>query len=193
MNNKSLIFLPLIAIPIIFILISPQDSKKYSELDLTGQDAILKVGEDFIKQASIETLDQDHILNGLREITEEEIRKETQIHDPTESEKIFTNGMKLSDDYNRISFEYSAEKLNVAEFFSKLLDFKIKYEKYVTAIDSYIGDEDILVLKNSMVKEYKKINEQITLIKNSGTINDEWESQTEFDKYKKYLPSMFDS
>jgi competence protein ComGC len=193
MNNKSLFFLPLIAIPIIFILISPQDSKKYSELDLTGQDAILKVGEDFIKQASIETLDQDHILNGLREITEEEIRKETQIHDPTESEKIFTNGMKLSDDYNRISFEYSAEKLNVAEFFSKLLDFKIKYEKYVTAIDSYIGDEDILVLKNSMVKEYKKINEQITLIKNSGTINDEWESQTEFDKYKKYLPSMFDS
>jgi competence protein ComGC len=193
MNNKSLIFLPLIAIPIIFILISPQDSKKYSELDLTGQDAILKVGEDFIKQASIETLDQDHILNGLREITEEEIRKETQIHDPTESEKIFTNGMKLSDDYNRISFEYSAEKLNVAEFFSKLLDFKIKYEKYVTAIDSYIGDEDILVLKNSMVKEYKKINEQIALIKNSGTINDEWESQTEFDKYKKYLPSMFDS
>jgi hypothetical protein len=174
-------------------LISPQDSKKYSELDLTGQDAILKVGEDFIKQASIETLDQDHILNGLREITEEEIRKETQIHDPTESEKIFTNGMKLSDDYNRISFEYSAEKLNVAEFFSKLLDFKIKYEKYVTAIDSYIGDEDILVLKNSMVKEYKKINEQIALIKNSGTINDEWESQTEFDKYKKYLPSMFDS
>lgn len=193
MNNKSLIFLPLIAIPIIFILISPQDSEKYSELDLTGQDAILKVGENFIKQASIETSDQDHILNGLREITEEEIRKETQIHDPTESEKIFTNGMKLSDDYNRISFEYSTEKLNVTEFFSKLLDFKIKYEKYMTAIDSYIGDEDILILKNSMVKEYEKINEQITLIKNSGTIDDEWESQTEFDKYKKYLPSMFDS
>ncbi|MCV0409507.1 hypothetical protein [Nitrosopumilus sp.] len=191
--NKSLILLPLIAIPIIFILFSPQDSKKYSELDLTGQDAILKVGEDFIKQASVETLDQDHILNELREITEEEIRKETQIHDPTESEKIFTNGMKLSDDYNRISFEYSTEKLTVAEFFSKLLDFKIKYEKYMTAIDSYIGDEDILVLKNSMVKEYKKINEQITLIKNSGTIDDEWESQTEFDKYKQYLPSMFDS
>ncbi|BDQ30625.1 MAG: hypothetical protein K5798_10710 [Nitrosopumilus sp.] len=191
--NKSLILLPLIAIPIIFILISPQDSKKYSELDLTGQDAILKVGEDFIKQASVEPLDQDHILNELREITEEEIRKETQIHDPTESEKIFTNGMKLSDDYNRISFEYSTEKLNVTEFFSKLLDFKIKYEKYMTAIDSYIGDEDILILKNSMVKEYEKINEQITLIKNSGTIDDEWESKTEFDKYKQYLPSMFDS
>lgn len=193
MNNKPLIFLPLIAISIIFILISPQDSKKYSELDLTGQDAILKVGEDFIKQVSNETPDQDHVLNGLREITEEEIRKETQIHDPTESEKIFTNGMKLSDDYNRISFEYSTEKLNDAEFFSKLLDFKIKYEKYMTAIDSYIGDDDILILKNSMVKEYEKINKQITLIKNSGIINDEWESQTEFDKYKKYLPSMFGS
>lgn len=191
--NKSLFLLPLIAIPIVLIMTSSQESERYSDLDLTGQDAILKVGEDFIKQATNETPNQDRVLNELREITDEEIHKETQIRDPTESEMIFTNGMKLSDDYNRISFEYSTEKLNDTEFFSKLLDFKIKYEKYMTAIDSYIGNEDILVLKNSMVKEYEKINEQITLIKDSGTINDDWESQTEFDKYKKYLPSMFDS
>jgi hypothetical protein len=168
-----------------------QEGEKYSELELAGQSAILKVGEDFIEQASKEKPKQDHTLNELREITEEEIRKETKIPDLKESEKIFANGMKLSDDYNRVSFDFSTEKIGVREYYSKLLNFQIKYQKYMTAIDSYIGDDDILDLKHSLVLEYEKITKDIISLKNSGTINEEWQSQSEYDKYKDYLPSMF--
>lgn len=189
--NKILFLLPLIAIPILLVM-TMEEGEKYSELELTGQSAILKVGEDFIEKASKEKLQEDHPLNELREITEEEIRKETQIPDLKESEKIFSNGMKLSDNYNQVSFDYSTEKINDDEYYSELLNFQIKYQKYMTAIDSYIGDEDILSLKHSLMLEYKKINQNIILLKNSGTLNEEWQSESKYDKYKKFLPSMFE-
>ncbi len=188
--NKLLFLLPLIAIPLLLVM-NNTEGGKYSELELTGQSAILKVGEDFIEQASKEKSEQDHTLNELREITEEEIRKETKIPDLKESEKIFANGMKLSDDYNRVSFDYSTEKIGKDEYYSNLLNFQIKYQKYMTAIDSYIGDEDILDLKHSLTLEYGKITQEIITFKNSGMINEEWQSQSEYDKYKDYLPSMF--
>ncbi len=188
--KKLLFLLPLIAIPVLLILTN-QEGEKYSELELTGQSAILKVGEDFIEQASKEKHVEDHTLNELREITEEEIRKATKIPDLKESEKIFANGMKLSDDYNKISFDYSTEKIDDDEYYSKLLNFQIKYQKYMTAIDSYIGDEDILDLKHSLALEYEQITLDIISLKNSGIITDEWQSQSEYDKYRDYLPSMF--
>lgn len=193
--NKFLILLPIIAIPILFIIFNSEEKGLYSESDFVGQSAILKVGEDFIKRASIEnpTLDEEHTLNELREITEAELLKEFKVPDHSESEKIFNNGLKLSDDYNQISFAYSTEKLSDLEYLSKLLDFQIKYQKYMTAIDSYIGDEDIVIHKNSMTQELEKINQDIQLLKNSIDVKGEWESQSEFDKYKKFLPSMFDS
>ena len=175
------------------MIVSYQESEKYSESDFTGQEAILKIGEEFIQKASVQTSSNDvHILNSLREITEEEL-KESQVPDLSENEKIFNNGLRLSDDYNRVSFDYSNEKISDMEYLIKLFDFQIKYQKYMTAVDSYIGDKDILDLKNSMLMEYKKINEQIILLKNSGTVNDDWKSQSDFDKYKKFLPSMFES
>lgn len=191
--NKSLFLIPLIAIPLVLVIVSYQESEKYSESDFTGQEAILKIGEEFIQKASVQTSSNDvHILNSLREITEEEL-KESQVPDLSENEKIFNNGLRLSDDYNRVSFDYSNEKISDMEYLIKLFDFQIKYQKYMTAVDSYIGDKDILDLKNSMLMEYKKINEQIILLKNSGTVNDDWKSQSDFDKYKKFLPSMFES
>ncbi|KAF6247070.1 hypothetical protein C6990_05145 [Nitrosopumilus sp. b3] len=189
--NKLLFLLPLIAIPILLVMTN-QEGEKYSELELTGQSAILKVGEDFIEQASKEKPQEVHTLNELREITEEEIRKETQIPDLKESEKIFANGMKLSDNYNQVSFDYSTEKIGDDEYFSELLNFQIKYQKYMTAIDSYIGDDDILSLKHSLMLEYEKINQDIILLKNSGTLDEKWQSQSKYDKYKEFLPSMFE-
>lgn len=189
--NKLLFLLPFMAIPILLVMTN-QEGEKYSELELTGQSAILKVGEDFIEKASKEKPREDHTLNELREITEEEIRKETQIPDLKESEKIFSNGMKLSDNYNQVSFDYSTEKISDDEYFSELLNFQIKYQKYMTAIDSYIGDDDILSLKHSLILEYEKINQDIILLKNSGTLDEEWQSESKYDKYKEFLPSMFE-
>ena len=188
--NKLLFLLPLIGIPLLLVMTN-QEGEKYSELELTGQSAILKVGEDFIDQATKEKSPEKHTLNELREITEEEIRMATKIPDLKESEKIFSNGMKLSDDYNQVSFDYSTEKISDDEYYSKLLNFQIKYQKYMTAIDSYIGDKDILDLKHSLMLEYEKITQDIISFKNSGTINEGWQSQSQYDKYKDFLPSMF--
>ena len=98
--NKSLILLPLIAIPILFIMFNTEEKATYSETDFVGQSAILKVGDDFIKQAAKENSlsDEYHTLNELREITEAELLEEFKVPDHTESEKIFNNGIKLSDD-----------------------------------------------------------------------------------------------
>lgn len=191
--NKSLILLPIIAIPILFIMLHSEEKTIYSDTDFVGQSAILKVGEDFIEQATKENSpsDDSHVLNELREITDAELLEEFKVPDPTESEKIFNNGIKLSDNYNQISFEYSTEKISDYEYLSKLLDFQIKYQKYLTAIDSYVGAEDILIHKNSMVLELKKINQDITILKNSMGVEGNLESGSEFDKYKKFLPSMF--
>ena len=193
--NKSLILLPIIAIPILFIMFNSEEKEIYSETDFVGQSAILKVGEDFIKQASLETIesDKEHTLNELREITEAELLKEFYVPDHTESEKIFDNGLKLSDDYNQVSFDYSTEKLTDLDYLPKLLDFQIKYQKYMTAIDSYIGDEDIVIHKNSMALELEKINQDIQQLKNSIGVERDLESKSEYDKYTKFLPSMFGS
>ncbi len=127
----------------------------------------------------------------FREITAEEVLKETTLPDLKASEEILNNGIRLSTNYNQISYDYSAGKFVDQEYFSKLFDFRIKYEKYMTAIDSYIGDEDILIQKNSMIQELKEINQQITLLKNSESFEVEWELESQYDKYKKFLPTMF--
>ena len=130
-------------------------------------------------------------MNELREITEKEIRLETQLPDLKKSEEIFDNGIRLSSEYNQISLDYSAGKIGNKEIFSKLFDFRIKYEKYMTSIDSYIGDEDILIQKNAMTQELKEINQLIILLKTSESFEDGWEIASEYDKYKKFLPTMF--
>ena len=195
MNKFLILLLLLIAIPIIFIMTSFEEKEKYSETDLVGQSAILKLGEDFVKEASLENpvSDEYRVLNELREITDAELLKELKVIDHTESEKIFNNGIKLSDDYNQISFDYSTEKLSDLEYLSKLLDLETKYRIYMTSIDSYIGDEDILVHKNSMLLEFEKINQDITILKNSIDVEAGWELKSEYDKYTKFLPSMFES
>lgn len=188
---KWLIILPLIAIPIIFLIMSGFDEKEIKTGPELGTASIISVGQEFIRQTSLGEPTEETSLNELREITEKEIRLETQLPDLKKSEEIFDNGIRLSSDYYQVSLEYSVEKIGENEYFSKLFDFRIKYEKYMTSIDSYIGDEDILIQKNSMTQELKEINNQINIIKNSKNFDEGWEQLSQYDKYKKYLPTMF--
>lgn len=188
---KWLIILPLIAIPIIFLIMSGFDEKEIKTGPELGTASIIAVGQEFIRQTSLGEPTEEMSLNELREITEKEIRLETQLPDLKKSEEIFDNGIRLSSDYYQVSLEYSVEKIGENEYFSKLFDFRIKYEKYMTSIDSYIGDEDILIQKNSMTQELKEINNQINIIKNSKNFDEGWEQLSQYDKYKKYLPTMF--
>jgi len=188
---KWLIILPLIAIPIIFLIMSSFEEKEIRTGPELGTASIIAVGQEFIRQTSLGEPTEKTSMNELREITEKEIRLETQLPDLKKSEKIFDNGMRLSAEYNQISLDYSAEKIGDGEYFSKLFDFRIKYEKYMTGIDSYIGDEDILIQKNAMIQELKEINKQIILLKNSENFEEGWEQLSQYDKYKKYLPTMF--
>ncbi len=173
--NKLLLILPLIGIPIIFLSMGD-----FQEKEFEGAPKI-----------EFENPTEEKILNELREITEEEVLLETQLPDLELSEKIMENGIRLSSDYNQVSYDYSAGKFFDKQYFSKLFDFRIKYEKYMTAIDVYIGDEDILSLRNSMIQELEEINQQINLLKNSESIEEGWELTSNYDRYKKLLPSMF--
>lgn len=186
---KWLLILSLIVIPIIFLSnLQEKESKTGPEL---GKASIIEVGQAFIKETSLGNPTEEKVLNELREITEKEILLETQLPDLKISEEILNNGIRLSSNYNQISYDYSAGKFVDNEYFSKLFDFRIKYEKYMTAVDSYIGDEDILIQKNSMMEELKEINQQITLLKNFESFEEDWELASEYDKYKKFLPTMF--
>ena len=187
---KWLLILPLIGIPIVFLSMNDSQENEIKIGPELGKASIIEVGQEFIKQTSLENPTEENILGMFREITAEEILKETKLPDLKESEKIMNNGIRLSANYNQISYDYSVGKFDDKEYFSKLFDFRIKYEKYMTAIDSYIGNEDILTLKNSMIQELKEINQQIALLKNNS-VEEGWEPISEYDKYKKFLPSMF--
>jgi len=188
---KWLLILPLIAIPIVFLSMSGFQEKEIKTGPELGKASIVEVGREFLKQTSLGNPTEENILGMFREITAEEVLKETTLPDLKASEEILNNGIRLSTNYNQISYDYSAGKFVDKEYFSKLFDFRIKYEKYMTAIDSYIGDEDILIQRNSMMQELKEINQQINLLKNSESIEEGWEQASEYDKYKKFLPSMF--
>jgi len=189
--NKWLIILPIIAIPIIFLSMTSFEEKVTKTGPELGTASIIEIGEEFIRQTSSGNPTEERILNELRKITEEEVHLETQLPDLKSSEEILNNGIRLSAKYNQISYDYSAGKVGDEEYFSKLFDFRIKYEKYMTAIDSYIGKENILIQKNSMMQELKEINQQITLLKNSEGFEEGWELESQYDKYKKFLPTMF--
>ncbi len=189
--NKWLFILPIIAIPIIFLSMTNFEEKVTKTSPELGKASIIEIGEEFIRQTSSGNPTEEKILNELRKITEKEVRLETQLPDLKSSEEILNNGIRLSTKYNQISYDYSAGKVGDKEYFSKLFDFRIKYEKYMTAVDSYIGKENILIQKNSMIQELKEINQQMTLLKNSESFEAEWELESQYDKYKKFLPTMF--
>lgn len=188
---KWLIVFALIGTPIIFLSVINFEENEVGTKAELGKVSIIKVGEEFVKNTSSGKPAEEYILGMFREITKEEIRKETELPDLKASETILNNGIRLSTNYNQISYDYSAEKITDKEYFSKLLDMRIKYEIYMTSVDAYIGEEDIMSLRNSIIQELKEINQQIIILKNYDDIEEGWELVPEYDKYKKFLPSMF--
>jgi len=188
---KWLILAALIGMPLVFLymydfqgngVISGQDEDKSSVLD---------IGQDFIKQVSHDEPSKENTLGMFEDISDANILKEKEIPDLNASEKIQNSGVRLSTNYNQLSYDYSNGKIPPSQYLAALMDFKIKYEKYMTALDSYIGSEDITIQRNSMIQELRDIEQQINTLKNSKTFEDGWESKSEYDKYKKLLPSMF--
>ena len=187
---KWLFLIPVVGIPLIFLNInglSNDELNHNSEIDTS----ILQIGEDFIKKMSLENSTDERVLGTLRDITEAEILEEAKLPDLEIGEKIVNNGLRLSTNYNQIHYDYSMSKLTDTEYFLQLLDFRIKYEKYMTAIDSYVGSDNILPQKNSMMKELQEITHQIQIFESSKTFDSDWEQTSQYDKYKKFLPSMF--
>ena len=184
---KWIILILLVAISTIVFGLSYENTTKHAKPEKISA---IEMGQEFLNKTAINNSVEKRILGELREITEQEILKEAEIPDMEENEQILYNGIKLSADYNQVSYEYSSEKISDVEYLAKLFDYKIKYEKYMTAVDSYIGEKDILIQRNSMIQELEEIKKQITLLRNSQNMT-EWEIKTEYEKYKKYLPSMF--
>ena len=188
---KWIIIISLIGIPIIFLSANSFQEKDINSGIELGKISMVEVAEEFARQTAFETELYEENLNELLEISEEDILKELQLPELEKNKNILNNGIELSANYNQVSLDYSSKRLTDQEYLSKLFDFRIKYEIYMTAIDSYIGDRDILILKNTTIQELKEINQQISFLKGSENIDESIEQSSGFDKYKKFLPSMF--
>ena len=188
---KWIILIAVVGIPLFVLYIYDFQSNTHTGGVDMSKSSILNVGREFVNQVSPEETTRENTLGVLLEITDKDILKEKEIPDLSASENIQNNGVRLSASYNQASYDHSTGKTPAEEYFLKLLDFKIKYEKYMTAIDSYIGNDDIIIQKNSMKQELEEINQQINTLKRSENFEDGWETKSEFDKYKKLLPSMF--
>lgn len=188
---KWIILVALIGIPLFVLYMYDFQSNTHTTDTDMSKSSIVDIGYEFVKQASHDETTKENSLGNIMDITDRDIEKEKEIPDLSASEKIQNNGVRLSTSYNQASYDYLAGKILAEEYFLKLLDYKIKYEKYMTAIDSYIGKEDITIQKNSMVQELNEINQQINTLKSSKNSEDGWEAKSEYEKYRKLLPSMF--
>ncbi|MCE9652508.1 MAG: hypothetical protein K8Q89_05565 [Nitrosarchaeum sp.] len=188
---KWIFLLALIGIPLAFLSIYNVPGNGIHSDPNVEKSSILDMGQDFINQVAHEKSTEEHTLGMFKDITDEDVLKEKETPDLVASEKIQNNGIRLSTNYNQISLDYSGGKLTTDEYLEKLLDFKIKYEKYMTSMDSYIGSDDITIQRNSMIQELKDINQQILVLKSTKNAEDGWQLKSEYDQYRKLLPSMF--
>lgn len=187
---KWIILLALIGIPIAFLIMSDFEEKKIKSSPELGKTSILKVGQEFINQASPDNSTEGNVPDTSTEITEEELIKIFRLPDLDRGEKIMNMGVRISTQYNHGSYDYSSGSITDAEYYIILYNLREDYYAYLTFSDSYIGKGDILVQKKSMIQELKEITDQITLLKNSEKFEIP-KYLSEEEKYKKFLPDMF--
>lgn len=188
---KWAILLVLVGIPIVFLSLTDFEEKQLKSGSELEKSSIIEVGQEFINQASpLENSSEERILGTFREITEEELLLIFRLPNLDRNEKIMNMGVRISTQYNQASFDYSSGRITDTEYYKILFNLRENYEAYLTFSDSYVGEGDILIQKKSMNQELKKINEELTILKNSEKFEiPKYLSENE--KYKKFLPSMF--
>ncbi len=188
---------------IVFSIFNLQEKEDISG-PVLGEASIMEVMLSFIESASndqnknikalIETVSNDENKNikALREITVEELEILDALKLPNleRNEKIIEFGVKISTQYNQESLDYSSGRITDNEYYTKLYNLRDYYQAYMTFMDSYIGEGDVLIQKKSMIEELVEIEKQINLLKFSENIYDD-DQASGIDKYKKLLPSMF--
>jgi len=172
---------------IVFGIFSFQEKEDQSG-PVLGEASIMEVMLAFIESASN---NENKNIDALREITEEEeIFYALKLPNLERNEKIIEFGVKISTQYNQESLDYSSGRITDNEYYTKLYNLRDYYQAYMIFADSYIVEGDGLIQKKSMIEELIEIEKQINLLKFSENIYDD-EQASEFDKYKKLLPSMF--
>lgn len=168
-----------------------QENKEKFSSKLNEESSTLEIGKEFISLASNNQIAEykGRMLGNVIDIDEVKVLNDARSF--ANNEEILERGVRLTDAYNRIVYEFSAERISYKDYIIKVYEYRIKYEKFMTAINSYIGKEDILVLKNSMLKELNDMKFQIREFENSRAPENDWELISEYDKYRKFLPSMF--
>lgn len=186
---KWAILLVLVGIPIVYLSLNDFEEKPSKSGPELGKSSIMEVGQEFIDNASVENSSEPR-LDTFLELTEEEIIRIFRLPDLERGEEIMNLGIRLSTQYNQGSFDYSSGRITDADYYKILFNLRENYEAYLTFSDSYVGKGDILNQKKSMIQELEKIDEQLTLLKNSEKFEIP-KYLSENDKYKKFLPAMF--
>lgn len=77
---------------------------------------------------------------------------------------LIDKGIDMSSAYNRVSYEYSANKILTKDYLDELKKLKIQYESYLEEISNKNWHYDITNHKNSLTTEYFKIKQEIQKI-----------------------------
>ena len=173
---------------IVFSVFSIQE-KEDKRGPVLGEASIMEVMLSFIESASIEENENTITLRNIT-VEEQEILDALKLPNLERNEKIIEFGVRISTQYNQASLDYSSGNIGDNEYYTKLYNLRDYYQAYMTFTDSHIGEGDVLIQKKSMIQELIKIEEQINFLKFSENIYDDKQSSG-FDKYEKFLPSMF--
>jgi len=185
---KNITLLVIIGIGVIVFSIFSFQEKEDQSGPVLGEASIMEVMMAFIETISKE----EKNINPLKEITDEEkeILEALKLPNLERNEKMINFGVRISTQYNQASLDYSSGNIRDNEYYTNLYNLRDYYLAYMTFTDSYIGEGDVLIQKKSMIKELIEIEEELTLLEVSKNIYDE-KGTSEFEKYDKFLPSMF--
>jgi len=186
---KNITLLVIIGIGVIVFSVFSFQEKENQSGPVLGEASIMEVMMAFIVTVSNEENEKNVKLKGIT-MEEQEILNALKLPNLERNEKMINFGVRISTQYNQASLDYSSGNIRDNEYYTNLYNLRDYYLAYMTFTDSYVGEGDVLIQKKSMIKELIKIEEELTLLEFSENIHDE-EHTSEFDKYDKFLPSMF--
>lgn len=186
---KKITLLVIVGIGLIVFSVFSFQEKEDKRGPVLGEVSIMEVMLAFIETASFKEKENKMLLRDIT-VEEQEILEVLKLPNLERNEKMIEFGVRISTQYNQASLDYSSENIRDNEYYTKLYNLRDYYQAYMTFTDSYIGEGDVLIQKKSMMQELIKIEEQINILKFSENIYDD-EQTSEFDKYQRFLPSMF--
>jgi len=150
---------------IVFVYTHNSDTHEESESSLDDE-RILELEEEQKRYEKQLQADLEQVRQTKLELTYDKKINSTVLLDGDYSDEyaLIDEGIDMSSTYNRVSYEYSANKILTKDYLDELKKLKIQYEVYLEDISNKKWHYDIINHKNSLTAEYFKIKQEIQKI-----------------------------